>query len=155
DEALSFSRRATAILVHTIEQGERVTTGTAEHDPLGAFQILIQAAFAVATQEPAKRTPLADEAFEAAQRAKESSAAAALAQMAARLGAGDSELSALVREKQDLVQQWQALDKAIIAAVSRPAEQRDSTAETELRQQKADIENRLTAINAKLNSDFP
>jgi CHAT domain-containing protein/Tfp pilus assembly protein PilF len=155
DEALSFSRRATAILVHRIEQGERVTTGTAEHDPFGAFQILIQAAFAVATQEPAKRTSLADEAFEAAQRAKESSAAAALAQMAARLGAGDSELSTLVREQQDLVQQWQALDKAIIAAVSRPAEQRDSSAETELRQQKADIENRLTATNAKLSSDFP
>jgi CHAT domain-containing protein/Tfp pilus assembly protein PilF len=155
DEALSLSRRATAILVHRIEQGERVTTSTAEHDPFGAFQILVRAAFAVATQDPAKRTSLSDEAFEATQRAKQSSAAAALAQMSARFGTGNSQLAMIVREQQDLLEQWQALDNAIIAFVSKPAEQRDNTAETELRQQKADIENRLTAINAKLNTDFP
>ena len=48
---------------------------------------------------------LADESFVAAQRAKESSAAAALAQMAARFANGDSALSTAVREQQDLVQQ--------------------------------------------------
>ena len=47
------------------------------------------------------------------------------------------------------------LDRAIIAAISKPAEQHDNSAEAELRQQKADIENRLAAIAAKLSLGLP
>ena len=152
-DAVNLSRRAMAILVKA-DQAEGLTAGTAS-DSLGVFRTFVQAAYGVATQEPAQRTVLADEAFAAAQRAKESSAAAALTQMAARFATGDSELSMVVREQQDLVQQSLAIDKAIIAAVSKPAEQHDNTAETELRQQKSDIEKRLVEVAAKLSSDFP
>jgi tetratricopeptide (TPR) repeat protein len=153
DDALSFSRRATTILVNRAEEVDSADTDPAgKHNP---FKILVQAAFGAAAQHPAQRTALANEAFVAAQRAKESSAAAALAQMAARFATGDSALSITVREQQDLVQQWRALDKAIIAAASKPAEQRDKTAEIELWRQKADVENRLASIATKLSSDFP
>jgi CHAT domain-containing protein len=152
-DAMNLSRRAIAILAKA-DQAEGSSANTAG-DALGAYRTFVQAAFGVATQEPAKRTELADETFEAAQRAKESSAASALAQMAARFSTGDSALSTLVREQQDLVQQSQALDKAIIAAVSKPADQHDNTAETELRQQRSDLEKHLVEVATKLSSDFP
>jgi CHAT domain-containing protein len=152
-DAMNLSRRAMAILAKADEA--EGTSAEMAGDALGVSKTFVQVAFGLAAQEPAKREVLADEAFEAAQRAKESSAAAALAQMSARFGTGDSLLSRIVRDQQDLVQQSQALDRAIIVSVSKPAEQRDNTAESELRQQKADIEKRLVEIAAKLASDFP
>ena len=58
------------------------------------------------------------EMFETAQWAQGSEAAASLAQMAARSAKGSPQLAGLVRERQDLVSEWQAKDKLLIAAKS-------------------------------------
>ena len=68
---------------------------------------------------PSRRS--AAEMFETAQWAQGSEAAASLAQMAARSAKGSPQLAGLVRERQDLVSEWQAKDKLLIAAKSEPA----------------------------------
>ena len=50
--------------------------------------------------------------FQTAQWAQSSEAAASLAQMAARGATGDPALAAIVRERQDLVAEWQKRDAA-------------------------------------------
>ena len=73
------------------------------------------AAAATVAQAPAPRAAetrdtLSAQAFEDAQMATSSRAAVALAQGAARLGAGDPALSALVRERQDAEARFRAAD---------------------------------------------
>src|SRR5262245_9686429 len=93
--------------------------------------------------------------FETAQWAQGSEAAASLAQMAARSAKGSSELSLLVRERQDLVNEWQAKDKQLIAAKSEPVASRNAVAEKALSGRLAAIDTRLAVIVALLAKDFP
>jgi hypothetical protein len=93
--------------------------------------------------------------FETAQWAQGSEAAASLAQMAARSAKGSPELSFLVRERQDLVSEWQAKDKQLIAAKSEEPAKRNATAEKALSDRLTAIDTRLTAIDARLAKDFP
>ena len=63
--------------------------------------------------------------FQTAQWARSSEAAASLAQMAARGAKGNPALAAIVRERQDLVAEWQQRDAARNASVSQPPDKRD------------------------------
>src|SRR5262249_15787176 len=84
-----------------------------------------------------------------------SEAAASLAQMAARSAKGSPELSLLVRELQDLVSEWQAKDKRLIAAKSTEPAKRKADVEKALTDRLAAIDTRPTAINRRLAPDFP
>ena len=66
-----------------------------------------------------------DDALNVVQRASQSSAAAAVNKLAVRLAAGTDRLAQLVRKDQDLAGEAEALDKAIIAAVSKEPAKRD------------------------------
>lgn len=68
------------------------------------------------------RETLSAQAFEDAQMATSSRAAVALAQSAARLGAGDPALSALVRERQDAESRWRAADAERVRALAQPGD---------------------------------
>jgi hypothetical protein len=67
--------------------------------------------------------------FEIAQWAQGSDAAASLVQMAARSAAGSPQLASLVRERQDLVGEWGAKDKLLIASKSEELAKRKPEAE--------------------------
>jgi CHAT domain-containing protein/ribosomal protein S7 len=95
------------------------------------------------------------EAFEIAQWANHSSAAGAVQQMGLRFASGSAALAALVRERQDLSAMSRNREGAMIAALSRPAAQQDAAQIAALRKQLAEIENRLTAIEARLEKQFP
>ena len=97
----------------------------------------------------------AAEMFETAQWAQGSEAAGSLAQMAARSAKGLPEISLLVRERQDLVREWQAKDKQLIAAKSEPPAKRKADTENALADRLAAIDTRLAAIDARLAKDFP
>jgi len=126
-----------------------------EPDRFRVFGGLVRAAFEVAAQQPDQRLVLADEALVAAQRASEMSAAQALTQMAARFAAGDAALAKLAREQQDLSARWRALDKALITALSIPAERNDPSVAGRLRQQRSDIEAQMGATADRLAAEFP
>jgi hypothetical protein len=69
--------------------------------------------------------------FVKAQWAAASEAAEALAQMAARGAKGDVKLASLVRDRQDLLAEWQKRDEARTAAASTAPDKRNKQVETE------------------------
>jgi CHAT domain-containing protein/tetratricopeptide (TPR) repeat protein len=101
------------------------------------------------------RSAATQEAFEIAQWATHSAAAAAVQEMSVRLASGSDALAALVRERQDLSALWRERDAEIIAAVSRPEAQQDHGAITALRQQLVEIERKLGIIGVRLEREFP
>jgi tetratricopeptide (TPR) repeat protein len=71
------------------------------------FLLNAVAAYRTAEAEPDALAALRDDAFRLAQRAERSQVAGALAQVAARVSAGAGPLAKLVRERQDLANEWQ------------------------------------------------
>ena len=154
--ALDWSRISTNGLLKaavTASSNDQGGQGCLVEELSGLFVNRIAALAAVAG---AKRTPaLAGEAFEMAQWANHSSAAAALQQMGLRFAAGTDALSALVRENQDLIANARERDKALVAAISKPAGQQDASAIAQTRQALADIRSKLADVGARLEKQFP
>ncbi|MCP3373167.1 CHAT domain-containing tetratricopeptide repeat protein [Bradyrhizobium cajani] len=96
-----------------------------------------------------------DEALAAIQRGTQSSAASAVNKLAVRLAAGSDRLAELVRKDQDLAAESEALDKAIITAVSKQAAQRDVAAEQRSRARIATIANERSGLRKTLAVEFP
>jgi tetratricopeptide (TPR) repeat protein len=66
------------------------------------------------------------------QQSASSAAGEAISKLAARFAAGTSELAQLVRKDQDLTAEADRLDKSIIAVVSKPSAQRNTSAEDQI-----------------------
>ena len=96
-----------------------------------------------------------DEALAAIQRGTQSSAAAAVNKLAVRMAAGSDRLAELVRKDQDLAAESEALDKAIVAAVSKPPAQRDPALEQRSRTRIAAIGNERSTLQKALTLEFP
>jgi CHAT domain-containing protein/Tfp pilus assembly protein PilF len=96
-----------------------------------------------------------DEAIGAIQRGTQSSAASAVNKLAVRLAAGSDRLAELVRREQDLAAEAEALDKAIITAVSKQSAQRDVAAEQRNRARIATIANERAGLQKTLALEFP
>ena len=95
------------------------------------------------------------EAFQTAQWLYGSQAAQSLAQMAARGAAGSAELSALTRERQDHVAEWQRRDRLRNAWLGQPNAKRDAKAEAEHQARLDAIDNRIAEIDASFREKFP
>ncbi len=104
-----------------------------------------------AGQRPADA--LTHESFEMAQWASSSGAAQSVAQMAARGSAGNPALAALVRERQDLVIEWQKLDDARTEALGKQQDKGNAGRENAARL--AAIDTRLAAMGKRLEAEFP
>ncbi|QIP06304.1 CHAT domain-containing tetratricopeptide repeat protein [Bradyrhizobium symbiodeficiens] len=96
-----------------------------------------------------------DDALGAIQRGTQSSAASAVNKFAVRLAAGSDRLAELVRRDQDLAAEAEALDKAIITAVSKQPAQRDVAAEQRSRARIATIVNERAGLQKTLALEFP
>jgi CHAT domain-containing protein len=97
---------------------------------------------------------LRDEAFQAAQRAMGSAAAAALSQLGARFSAGEDDLARAVRARQDLAQAAQSLDREVTLARATPgADQSQRVAR--LREEGETARARLAAADEDLARRFP
>jgi CHAT domain-containing protein/tetratricopeptide (TPR) repeat protein len=161
-EVLSFGRQALAIAIaqsaRTFESVGRPQTGvgsSAVSQSSISLNEMIKAASRLAAVEPAQQAALARETFEIAQWVLGSGASESLAQMAARQAKGDAALARLVRERQDLVGEWRGRDKALIAAVSRPKDERQVATVAGERARLAAIDARISEIDKVLMRDFP
>jgi CHAT domain-containing protein len=105
--------------------------------------------------DPRNRAGLQREMFQAAQWAQSSEAAASLAQMAARGARDDPKLAVLVRERQDLVAEWQKRDATRSTAVAQAPDKRDRQAETENVARLTAVDSRIADIDKQLAVDFP
>ena len=96
-----------------------------------------------------------DEAFGAAQRAHETSAGAALSQMAARFGAGNDAIAALVRRQQDMKASLDTLDKRVTSELGQADGKRNDMLIANLRAQVTQTQKSLADVSAQLDRSFP
>ena len=96
-----------------------------------------------------------DDALNAIQRGTQSQAASAVNKLAVRLAAGSDRLAELVRRDQDLAAEAEALDKAIVAAVSKERSKRDVAAEQRSRDRLAVIATERASLQKTFASEFP
>jgi hypothetical protein len=96
-----------------------------------------------------------DDMLNAIQRGTQSSAASAVNKLAVRLAAGSDRLAELVRRDQDLAAEAEALDKSIVAAVSKDRSKRDAAAEQRARARLAAIATERASLQRILAAEFP
>ncbi|HKS19754.1 MAG TPA: CHAT domain-containing tetratricopeptide repeat protein [Bradyrhizobium sp.] len=96
-----------------------------------------------------------DAALDVIQRGTQSSAASAVNKLAVRIAAGSDRLADLVRRDQDLGSEAEALDKAMIAAVSRDRSKRDAAAEARGKGRLAAIAAERATLQKMLAVEFP
>lgn len=119
------------------------------------LRVVLPVLFAARQQSLLAGDNALDEALAAIQRGTQSSAASAVNKLAVRLAAGSDRLAELVRRDQDLAAESEALDKAIVSAVSKQAAQRDLTAEQRSRTRIAAIANERGGLQRTLAVEFP
>jgi hypothetical protein len=157
--AAGYWQRATQVIERRAERGLAGSEGGSVKGEsvrlTWFFSGLIKMTDRLAPQGHADRARQGRETFEKAQWAQASEAASSLSQMAARSAKGDTALASLVRERQDLVAEWQVKDKQLIAARSQLPTKRTPNAEKSLSDRLASIDARLSAIDAGFAKDFP
>lgn len=119
------------------------------------LRVVLPILFAARQQSLLAEDKALEEALAAIQRGTQSSAASAVNKLAVRLAAGSDGLAELVRRDQDLAAESEALDKAIIVAVSKPSGQRDLAAEQRSRARIAAIANERAGLQKTLAVEFP
>jgi tetratricopeptide (TPR) repeat protein len=157
-EALEPIRRASAIYRGRAERaGGAVAEGALSEHKDVRFVFLWHAEIALANfgKDEGTDAALLAEAFEAGQLAHASAAAAAVARMGARFAAGGDALAGLAREREDGVEEWRRLDKALVEAVGRPPGNRDAAVEARLRERLAAADQRIKSLDARLATEFP
>ena len=117
--------------------------------------LVVAAYHAAQNSGEAEALRLRAEAFERSQWVVGAGAASAIARMSVRIAAADNGLSELVRERQDLVQQIEATDRALIAAASQLSQARSPDTEAALSRRAAASIARLKEIDADLVARFP
>jgi CHAT domain-containing protein/tetratricopeptide (TPR) repeat protein len=156
-QAADYWRRAAQIIERRSERGLAGSDGgSAKGEVMRKsryFSGHIKMTYRLASQGP-DRARLGKEMFETAQWAQASDAASSLTQMAARSFKGDTALAGLVRERQDLVTEWEVKDKQLIAAKSQLPARRSPDVEKVLSDRLAAIDARLKVIDARFARDF-
>jgi CHAT domain-containing protein/tetratricopeptide (TPR) repeat protein len=160
DNALAQSGKALAALhahaaAHARAQGKAALVGFAGQTNTDFFRLHVANLRAVTEKGIGPAPTLGREAFEVAQEAEQSSAAAAVHQMGLRFAAGNDALSALVRERQDLTAFWRERDNALIEALSQAQDQRSQAMLDKIRKQIRETEIKLAAVTTRIDSDFP
>jgi tetratricopeptide (TPR) repeat protein len=116
------------------------------------FRGLIKASYRSVEASPPP--DLIDSMFLKAQWSTQSDAAEAMAQMAARGVKGNTKLAGIIRDRQDLLEEWQARTIIQLAAFSKPSEKRNADTETANSARLHDIAARIQEIDAKLKAEF-
>ncbi|MBA4172256.1 MAG: hypothetical protein C0511_06285 [Hyphomicrobium sp.] len=161
ERAAGFWRRSTSVSIRRAQRGTsdvgQAVTGKRKSEPEQVsyrFRSLIKALYQLALQER-KEADHSRAAFQTAQWSQSSEAADSLAQMALRSVRGDAALSLLVRERQDLVAEWQKREGARNVAGLQVSDKRGESAETANVARMAAIDERIRHIDNRLASAFP
>jgi CHAT domain-containing protein/tetratricopeptide (TPR) repeat protein len=159
-DAVTMLKRGTDIAIRGTRrtsdgQARTAQTASEARRPSDKLSLLVKAASRLASRQTHREPELAGAMFEAAQWALSSKAADSLSQMAARQAKGDGALAGIVRERQDLVGEWQARDKLLVAAIAQSPDQRNALAELSLRERIAKIDARIAEIDQTLLRGFP
>jgi tetratricopeptide (TPR) repeat protein len=145
--SMSRSRREQA----TLSTRMNVESSTATYQ----FAVLIKILHQLEAQTQSAGSAYVARSFLLAQLAQLSSTSESVAHMAARQASGKDNLGPIIRERQDLVHEWQLHDKVLVSALLQPTDRRDAAREDAVRARLETIANRVAAIDSKLLVDFP
>jgi CHAT domain-containing protein/tetratricopeptide (TPR) repeat protein len=161
-QAAHYWKRSTAAIVArtqrgTFDVGQAVLGKRKSDAEQASFQFagLVRVAHRLASAGGAPDAAASRAMFQTAQWALSSEAAQSLAQMAARGTKGDPKLATLVRERQDLVAEWQKREVLRNVWLGQESARRNRQAEAENHGRMAGIDRRLAEIDAKLVAEFP
>ncbi len=98
---------------------------------------------------------LLDLSFKAAQISRSGSVARALAQIEQRMSTGNDKLAGIIRQRQDLVEQWQEIDSLLTATMSTAENKRDRKKEQQFITLSSQIKLDLDALEQRLKKDYP
>ncbi len=121
----------------------------------GQFWGLVKAVYRLTPEGRVPDALATRKMFQTAQWALGSAAAQSLTQMAARGASGNLALAPLVRERQDLVEEWQKRDGLRNMWLGQAQDQRNPKAEAENQGRLTAIDTRLAAIDTRLAAEFP
>jgi CHAT domain-containing protein/Tfp pilus assembly protein PilF len=153
----AFSAAASILIGRrTTEAGETPTSGDLKiHADTNPFPgLIVSASHLAETSDRPKAITLRSQAFEAAQWIGDEQTARAIAGMSARIAAGSGDLSARVRERQDLNEQAAAVDKMLIALISQPDAARNQASEQALRVQASAVANQIRQLDGLIAAQF-
>ncbi|MCA6110234.1 CHAT domain-containing tetratricopeptide repeat protein [Bradyrhizobium cenepequi] len=153
----AFARASTILINRSAGEADaaRTTADLKFHDNTNPFPGMIVAAYQlVETSDGDKATALRSRAFEAAQWIGDEQAAKAVAGMSARVATGSGDLSARVRQRQDLSEQALATDRLLISAISQPNAARNQETEQAIRAQAMRIASQIEALDRVIAAQF-
>jgi CHAT domain-containing protein len=120
-----------------------------------AHAAVAEAAWHVAQGAGARTATLMDTAFTAMQVSTDYSAARAMAQMSARFAKGEQAVSALVRQRQDIVGELTVLEQNTLLALSVAKMERAPEREKAMRERLTTLKSQLATLDSKLEVSFP
>jgi CHAT domain-containing protein len=153
-ESIDSSRKAVRLVVNRLSRD----AGSRSAPEVASLRDYFEQNVAILDRAQRERilgAEAAGEAFESAQWANQSTAATALAQMAARFGAGNDPLAAVVRRQQDAVSELRILDRALPAELSKPENLRDPKREETMRRRAAELAAQVEQLNKDIAAQFP
>lgn len=116
---------------------------------------LSNTAWALSRAEPSDGDRLAGETFVSAQQSSFSAASSALIKMASRHVEQQGGLAKLVRERQDLMKEWQVRERERTVALSQLPEMRDAAKEEQGARHLEAVRSRITQIDRAIATEFP
>jgi CHAT domain-containing protein/tetratricopeptide (TPR) repeat protein len=158
--AVAYSRKATAAVLAHANLGDQAGRQARDGDGLieqrSSFFVNHVASLAAGARESVEpASALGREAFEIAQWANQSAAAAAVQQLSPRFASGNDALAALVRQDQDLSAYRRDRAKALVETLAKPAGQSNPAQIDKIRRQIEDTERKLATAKAQLEKEFP
>ena len=153
-ELINSSRKAVRLVVNRLNRD----AGSRSAPEIASLRDYFDQNVAIldrAQQERILGQEAGNEAFISAQWANQSAAATALAQMAARFGAGNDPLAAIVRQQQDAVSELRILDRSLPAELAKPENLRDPKREETMRRRAEELSNRVQQLNKDIAAQFP
>ena len=153
-DAIDLSRRAVRLVVDRLNRD----AGSRSAPEIASLRDYFDQNVAIldrATQQGILGPEAGYQAFESAQWANQSTAATALAQMAARFGAGNDPLAAVVRQQQDAVSELHILDRSLPAELAKPENLRDQKREETMRRRAAELAAEVERLNQDIAARFP
>ncbi len=157
--AAAFWRRSTAAIARRTQRGALDVGLTGKKKSVAEqkgwqFSGLVKTVYRLASKSRSDAA-IRREMFQTAQWVLSSEAAQSLAHMAARGAAANPRLAAVVRERQDLVAEWQKREVLRNAALGQESTRRNFRAEAENAARLAAIDARVVEINKRLAAEFP
>jgi len=141
------------VAVRALNSGDALTAGFDIASLREYFDLHLAVLQRVAAVPSAAAREQISEAFETAQWANQSAAAAAMNQMAVRASAGNVTLASLVRKQQDDASEFRGLVKSLTTELS--SRNRNVAREESVRQRLDALQGRIDTAGAQIATDFP